>query len=86
MNESLLFLGIGLGCLLLGSVLGYFIARLKNKSETGMLNERLNLKSEQLSQSENKLKEQNLKSEHLQQKKEFLQNELTSTTVAYQNE
>ena len=85
MNESLSFLGIGLGCLLLGSVLGYFIARLKNKSETGMLNERLNLKSEQLSQSENKLKEQNLKSEHLQQKKEFLQNELTSTTVAYEN-
>ena len=85
MNESLLFLGIGLGCLLLGSVLGYFIARLKNKSETGMLTERLNLKSEQLSQSENKLKEQNLKSEHLQQKKEFLQNELTSTTVAYEN-
>lgn len=85
MNESLLFLGIGLGCLLLGSLLGYFIARLKNKSETGMLSERLNLKSEQLSQSENKLKEQNLKSEHLQQKKEFLQNELTSTTVAYEN-
>ena len=85
MNESLLFLGIGLGCLLLGSVLGYFIARLKNKSETGMLTERLNLKSEQLSQSENKLKEQNLKNEHLQQKKEFLQNELTSTTVAYEN-
>ncbi|RXG23787.1 DNA recombination protein RmuC [Leeuwenhoekiella aequorea] len=85
MNESLLFLGIGLGCLLLGSVLGYFIARLKNKSETGMLSERLNLKSEQLSKSENKLKEQNLKSEHLQQKKEFLQNELTSTTVAYEN-
>jgi len=85
MNESLLFLGIGLGCLLLGSVLGYFIARLKNKSETGMLSERLNLKSEQLSQSENKLKEQNHKSEHLQQKKEFLQNELTSTTVAYEN-
>ena len=85
MNESLLFLGIGLGCLLLGSVLGYFIARLKNKSETGMLTERLNLKSEQLFQSENKLKEQNLKNEHLQQKKEFLQNELTSTTVAYEN-
>tara|TARA_R110002051_G_scaffold9375_4_gene37142 strand:- start:305 stop:1639 length:1335 start_codon:yes stop_codon:yes gene_type:complete len=85
MNESLLFLGIGLGCLLLGSVLGYFIARLKNKSETGMLTERLNLKSEQLSQSENNLKEQNLKNEHLQQKKEFLQNELTSTTVAYEN-
>ena len=85
MNESLLFLGIGLGCLLLGSVLGYFIARLKNKSETGMLTERLNLKSEQLFQSEIKLKEQNLKNEHLQQKKEFLQNELTSTTVAYEN-
>lgn len=85
MNESLLFLGIGLGFLLFGSVLGYFIARLKNKSETGMLSERLNLKSEQLSQSENKLKEQNLKNEHLQQKKEFLQNELTSTTVAYEN-
>ena len=50
-----------------------------------MLTERLNLKSEQLSQSENNLKEQNLKNEHLQQKKEFLQNELTSTTVAYEN-
>ncbi|WP_028374861.1 DNA recombination protein RmuC [Leeuwenhoekiella sp. MAR_2009_132] len=85
MNESLLLLGVALVCIVVGAVLGYFIASLKNKTETGKLNERLNLKAEQLNtamQTNIDLKQSNA---HLQQKKEFLQNELTSTTVAFEN-
>ncbi|MGO4911860.1 DNA recombination protein RmuC [Leeuwenhoekiella sp. W20_SRS_FM14] len=85
MNESLLLLGVALVCIVVGVVLGYFIASLKNKTETGKLNERLNLKAEQLNtatQTNIDLKQANA---HLQQKKEFLQNELTSTTVAFEN-
>ncbi|MFI8379895.1 DNA recombination protein RmuC [Leeuwenhoekiella sp. NPDC079379] len=85
MNESVLLLTVALICVVIGAVLGHFIASLKNKSETGKLTERLNLKAEQLNtatQTNTDLKQTNA---HLQQKKEFLQNELTSTTVAFEN-
>ena len=85
MNDSILFLLTAVSCLVIGIFLGYFFVSGKKNSEVSKLNERLKLKEELLNRSELSLSELKKSSEHLQQKKEFLQNELTSRNVAFEN-
>ena len=52
MNESLLLIAVAVAALLLGLAVGFIIASAKGKSNTGILQERLNLQQLQLKEEE----------------------------------
>ncbi len=83
MNETFLFLLLAAICLLVGAFVGNHIARLKNKTETGKLEERLTYAAAQ----EEKLSEQYertlLERENIRQEKETINLHLTRQTAEY---
>ena len=85
MNDSLILIISVFTSLILGFFLGQLITGLKKKSEAARLQERLQLKEQQLTDF-NKEKIELLKTqEQLQDDKEFFQSELTSRNVAFEN-
>ena len=85
MTESFLFLIIAFVALLGGTVLGYFIASLKQKTNTAILQERINLLQDQRNTFDQTRTDLLKKQDHLQEDKEFFQNELTARNVAFEN-
>ena len=85
MNESLLLIAVAVAALLLGLAVGFIIASAKGKSNTGILQERLNLQQLQLKEEEKVKSDLIKKQEQLQDDKEFFQNELTARNVAFEN-
>jgi len=85
MNETFLFLLLAAVCLLIGAFIGNLFARLKNKSETGKLEERL----ENLLQQEEKLNERYeqivQERETIRKEKDFLNVELTRRNSEFDN-
>jgi len=85
MTESFLFLIITFVALLGGTVLGYFIASLKQKTNTAILQERINLLQDQRNTFDQAKTDLLKKQDQLQEDKEFFQNELTARNVAFEN-
>ncbi|MBH12035.1 MAG: DNA recombination protein RmuC, partial [Leeuwenhoekiella sp.] len=85
MTESFLFLIITFVALLGGTVLGYFIAFLKQKTNTAILQERINLLQDQRNTFDQAKTDLLKKQDQLQEDKEFFQNELTARNVAFEN-
>ncbi|MCG2417844.1 DNA recombination protein RmuC [Aequorivita sp. F47161] len=85
MNETFLFLLLAAICLLIGAFLGNFFARLKSKSETSKLEERLenaSLQEEKLNERfETALRER----EEVRTEKELLNMELTRRNSEFEN-
>lgn len=83
MNETLLFLLLAAVCILIGAFIGNQFARLKLKSETGKLEERIN----QLLHQEEKLQERigtvEAERETIRKEKESLNNQLVRTGAEY---
>ncbi len=71
--------------LLGGTVLGYFIASLKQKANTAILQERINLLQDQRNTFDQAKTDLLKKQDQLQEDKEFFQNELTARNVAFEN-
>ena len=85
MNDSLILIISVFTSLILGFFLGQLITGLKKKSEAARLQERLQLKEQQLTDFNKEKIELLKKQEQLQDDKEFFQNELTSRNVAFEN-
>lgn len=85
MSESFLIILIGAICVLIGAFLGNLIARLKQKAETGKLEERLEQSGAQQErlheQFESVLKER----EDIRKEKDFLNNELVKRNTEFGN-
>ncbi len=84
-NETFLFLVLAAVCLLIGAYIGNLFARLKQKSETGKLEERIEL----LRQQEEKLSERYdvvaSEREAIRKEKDLLNNELVRRNAEFEN-
>lgn len=83
MNEAILFLLLAAICLLFGAFLGNHFARLKYKSETGKLEERLQNASFQSEKFTESLGALNSKNERLRDEKEQLNIKLSRQSAEY---
>lgn len=83
MNEAILFLLLAATCLLFGAFLGNYFARLKNKSETSKLEERLQNASFKEEKLTDNLSSINLQVESLRQEKEQLNIQLSRQSAEY---
>ena len=85
MNESLVFLLVGIVCIAVGAVLGWFIFNLKKKSEMGGLTERLSQEREKLGEMKSAFAKAQEETTTIRKEKDFFQNELTARNVAFEN-
>jgi len=85
MNNTLLFFLIGLGCLLVGAILSWVIANLKNKSSLSSATERLSIQEKQLVESKNAFAKAQQETTDIRKEKDFFQNELAARNADFQN-
>lgn len=85
MNETLLFLLVASVCVLVGAFVGNLFARLKQKSETGKLEERLSQAQHQEEKLEERLEHLVEEQEALRKEKDFLNNELIRRNAEFDN-
>jgi len=85
MNETLLFLLLAAVCLLAGAFVGNLIARLKQKSESGKLEERLLQSHSQEEKLEERLGHALQERETIRKEKDFLNNELVKRNTEFNN-
>jgi len=85
MNETLLFLLLAAVCLLAGAFVGNLIARLKQKSESGKLEERLLQAHSQEEKLEERLGHALQERETIRKEKDFLNNELVKRNTEFNN-
>ncbi|MCH2488829.1 MAG: DNA recombination protein RmuC [Flavobacteriales bacterium] len=85
MNETLLFLLVASVCVLVGAFVGNLFARLKQKSETGKLEERLSQAQHQEEKLEERLEHLVEEREALRKEKDFLNNELIRRNAEFDN-
>ncbi len=85
MNETLLFLLLAAVCLLIGAFLGNLFARLKLKSETGKLEERLQQASFQQEKLEERFATALNEREAIRKEKDFLNGELVRRNAEFDN-
>ena len=85
MNESLIFLFVGIICIALGVVVGWLISNLKKKSEMGGLTERISQEKQKLEEAKNAFAKAQQEITNLRKEKDFFQNELTARNVAFEN-
>lgn len=85
MNETFLFLLLAGICLLIGAFIGNLIARLKSKSETVKLEERLEQSSAQEEKLQERFENTRLEREAIRKEKDFLNTELTKRNSEFDN-
>lgn len=85
MNDSLLFFLIGIVSATIGAVLGHFIARLKQKTETSKLEERLYQSKDQEEKLHERFENALQEKEAIRLEKEMLDKELTKRNTIMQN-
>jgi DNA recombination protein RmuC len=85
MNENLFLILTIFGSVIVGVVLGYFIANLKSKAEKSTLEERQLQLNNTLSQLHQNIEKLERERDGIRQEKDFLQNELTARNVAFEN-
>ncbi|RDK87183.1 DNA recombination protein RmuC [Marinirhabdus gelatinilytica] len=85
MNETLLFLLLAAICLVIGAFLGHLFARLKLKTETGKLEERLQQASFQQEKLEERFQTVLDEREEIRKEKEFLNSELVRRNSQFDN-
>lgn len=85
MNETLLFLLLAAVCLLIGAFLGNLFARLKSKTESGKLEERLEQASFQQEKLEERFTTVLHERETIRKEKEFLNSELVRRNSEFDN-
>ena len=85
MNETLLFLLLAAVCLLIGAFVGNLFARLKLKSETGKLEERLQQASFQQEKLEERFTTALEEREAIRKEKDFLNGELVRRNAEFEN-
>lgn len=85
MNETILILATAVICLLIGAFLGNYFARLKNKTETGKLEERLENAILQEKNLQNRLEAISNEREAIRNEKERLNMELTRRNSEFKN-
>lgn len=85
MNESLVFLLIGVVCIAVGAILGWIMSNLKKKSEMGGLTERLSQEGQKLEEMKSAFAKAQQETSTIRQEKDFFQNELTARNVAFEN-
>lgn len=85
MNESLVFLLIGVVCIAVGAILGWVMSNLKKKSEMGGLTERLSQEGQKLEEMKSAFAKAQQETSTIRQEKDFFQNELTARNVAFEN-
>ncbi|WP_114492912.1 DNA recombination protein RmuC [Candidatus Ulvibacter alkanivorans] len=85
MNETLLFLLLASVCVLVGAFVGNLFARLKQKSETGKLEERLSQAQHQEEKLEERLEHLVEEREALRKEKDFLNSELIRRNTEFDN-
>lgn len=83
MNETFLFLLLAAICLLIGAFIGNLIARLKNKTETSKLEERLENAQSQLEKLDERYNILNNEKEQVRSEKEQLNIQLTKQSAEY---
>jgi len=85
LNETLLFLLLAAVCLLIGAFVGNLFARLKLKSETGKLEERLQQASFQQEKLEERFTTALEEREAIRKEKDFLNGELVRRNAEFEN-
>ncbi|WP_432410268.1 DNA recombination protein RmuC [Rasiella sp. SM2506] len=85
MNETLLFLLLAAVCLLIGAFLGNLFARLKMKTETGKLEERLQQANFQQEKLEERFTTVLNERELIRKEKDFLNGELVRRNAEFEN-
>ena len=85
MNDTLLFLIIGLVCALVGVFLGWTLASFKKKGELSGLQERLHQEGTKLEEIKNAFAKAQQETSDIRKEKDFLQNELTARNVEFEN-
>ena len=85
MSEPFIFLLLAAISLLIGAFVGNLIARLKNKSETGKLEERLEQSSAQEEKLQERFENTSLEREAIRKEKDFLNLELTKRNSEFEN-
>jgi DNA recombination protein RmuC len=85
MNDTLLFLLIGLLCLAIGVFLGRLIANLKSKGDLASLQERLAQENTKLAEVKDAFAKAQQETSDIRKEKDFFQNELTARNVAFEN-
>jgi DNA recombination protein RmuC len=85
MNDTLLFLLIGLLCLAIGVFLGRLIANLKSKGDLASLQERLAQENTKLAEIKDAFAKAQQETSDIRKEKDFFQNELTARNVAFEN-
>ena len=85
MNETFLFLLLAGICLLIGAFIGNLFARLKHKSESGKLEERLEQSSAQEEKLQERFEHTQQEREAIRKEKDFLNQELTKRNSEFDN-
>jgi len=85
MNETFLFLLLAAVCLLIGAFIGNRFARLKQKSETGKLEERLLQAKNQEEKLEERLGQALNEKDAIRNEKDFLNSELVKRNTEFEN-
>lgn len=85
MNETFLFLLLAAICLLIGTFIGNLIARLKNKTETGKLEERLENSKLQEGKLNERFESANRERDEIRLEKERINMELTRRNSEFEN-
>ncbi len=85
MNDTLLFLLIGIICIAIGVFLGRLIANLKNKGALASLEERLTQESSKVVEMKEAFAKAQQETSDIRKEKDFFQNELTARNVEFQN-
>lgn len=85
MNDTLLFLLIGLLCLAIGVFLGRLITNLKSKGDLASLQERLAQENTKLAEVKDAFAKAQQETSDIRKEKDFFQNELTARNVAFEN-
>lgn len=85
MNDTIVYLLIGILCGVLGAALGWMMSNLKKKSELGGLTERLYQEGQKLEDFKSAFAKAQQETIDLRKEKDFFQNELTARNVAFEN-
>lgn len=85
MSETFLFLLLAGICLLIGAFIGNLISRLKQKAETGKMEERLDQSQLQQERLQERLENILNEREQIRQEKEFLNSELVRRNTEFEN-
>lgn len=84
MNTTTLFIVIAMACLLIGAVLSWVIATLKNKGALSSATERLFIQEKQLEEHKNAFAKAQQETIAIRKEKDFFQNELTARNTAFE--